>query len=31
MTTSLSVPPFQMLWITNRLIPIGGVIWPSSM
>ena len=29
-TTSLSLPS-QMLWITNRLMPIGGEICPSSM
>src|ERR1700682_5655028 len=23
--------PFQMLWMTNRLMPIGGEICPSSM
>ena len=27
-TTSLSLP-FQMLWMTNRLMPIGGEIWPD--
>src|SRR6185437_3450140 len=29
-TTSASLP-VQMLWITNKLIPIGGEIWPISM
>ena len=29
-TTSLSLPS-QMLWMTNRLMPIGGEIWPSSI
>ena len=29
-TTSESLPS-QMLWITNRLMPIGGEICPSSM
>ena len=29
-TTSLSLP-FQMLWMTKRLMPIGGEICPISM
>ena len=29
-TTSDSLPR-EMLWMTNRLMPIGGVIWPISM